>query len=103
MKLSPRVRGMLGVDLGDDQRGVLRGALHDVHRDAQAAHPALVRRRDLDQGHVQGQLAAAEQPRDVGEEDRRVVAQPFLDDVPDVLGDEEAVDAESSRPAFLSA
>ena len=34
----------LRVDLGDDQRGVLGGALDDVDRDAEAAHAALVRR-----------------------------------------------------------
>ena len=46
------------VDLRDDERGVFGGAFDDVHRHAEAAHAVLVRRRDLDQGHVQRQLAA---------------------------------------------
>ena len=59
--------------------------------------------RDLDQRGVERQLAGGEQARDVGEEDRRVVAEPLLDDVADVLGDEEAVDAEVLRRARVSA
>ena len=99
MQESPMRPRHLRVDLGDDQRGVLGGALDDVDRDAEAAHAVLVGRGDLDQRHVQRQLAGGEQPRDVRQEDRRVVAQPFLDDVADVFGDEEAVDAEMTRRA----
>jgi hypothetical protein len=48
------------VDLGNDQRGVLRGAFNDVHRHTQAADAMFVRGGDMDQRHVQRKLAGIE-------------------------------------------
>ena len=85
------------VHLRDDERGIFGGALHNIHRHAQAAHAVRVRRRDVDEGHVERELAGVKQARDVRQVDGRVVAQAFLDDVAHVLGDEEAVHAEVLR------
>ena len=85
------------IDLRDDQRGVFGGALHDVHRHAEAAHAVLIRRRDMNEGHVQRELPGIEQTRDVRQVNGRVIAQPFLDDVAHVFGDEKAVHAEVLR------
>ena len=91
----------VGVDLGDDEAGVLRGALDDVDGDPEAAHAPAVRRAHLDEGYIQRQLAGREQAGNVGQEDGRVVPQSFLDDLADVVGDEEAVDAEVFRQRLV--
>ncbi len=44
-----------------------------------------------------GSWPDSKQTRNVGKENRRVVAKPFLNDAADVLGDEETVDAEILR------
>ncbi len=90
------------IHLRDDERGVLGGAVDDVHRHPEAAHAVRVRRRDVNEGHVERQLAAVEQARNVGKEHRRVVAQPFLDDVAHVFGDEEAVHAKVLHQFLVS-
>ena len=91
----------VGIHLRDDERGVLGGAADDVHRHPETAHAVRVRRRDVNEGHVERQLAAVEQARNIGKEDRRVVAQPFLDDVAHVFSDEEAVHAEVLRQLLV--
>ena len=54
------------VDLRDHQPGVVQPRAGDVHRNPQAAVPELVRRADLDQGHVQADPLAGEQAGDSG-------------------------------------
>ena len=91
----------LRVDLSDDEAGVLGRALDDVYRDAQAAHPALVGRRHLDQRRIQRQFTGGEQAGNIGEKDRCIVAESFLDNPPYVFGNEETVDAETVRQVAL--
>ena len=79
MNESPCVRGMLRVDLGDDRLGQLRRRLGVVDRDAERAEAVLVRRRDVDEHHVRRQVALAEQPGDLVEEDGDVVAAAVAD------------------------
>ena len=52
-----------GIDLGDDEVRGLGRSQRDVHRDPQAHPSEIIRRRDLDQGHVDRQQAALEEPR----------------------------------------
>ena len=68
---------------------------------AEAAHAALIGRGDLDQGRVERELAGGEQARDVGQENRGVVAQAFLNDGAHVFGDKEAVDREVLRQLLV--
>ena len=74
MKLSPSVRGIRGLTWAITYCGVGGGGLDDVHRHAQAAQAAGVRRRDRDQRHVHRDAALLELLRDLREEDGRVVA-----------------------------
>jgi hypothetical protein len=54
----------------------------------------LIRRRDLDEGHVQREPAAAEQAGDLREETGGEIGPTLLDGPTDVVADEEGVDAD---------
>ena len=56
---SPSVRGMLRVDLGDDQIGRVDRGAHDVDRDAEADVAVRVGRAHLDERHVDAHAAAS--------------------------------------------
>ena len=90
MKLSPIVQGICGLTCA-----ITRPALSAALLTMSTEMPRL--QRPCSSGgvtwikrHVEGHLPAGEEPGDVGEEDRRVVAVALLDDVAHVGGHEEA-------------
>ena len=64
-----------GVDLGHDERGARDGRLDDVDADAEVQVAVAVGQRRLDERHVDVDVAAVEEIRDLRQEDRRVVGQ----------------------------
>ena len=59
--------GNVSVDFPDDHRRLGHDLPPHIHGDAQRAEPVGIRRGDLDQGHIHGQLPAFDQPRNGGE------------------------------------
>jgi len=90
MKPSPCVRHVR-VDLRDDQRRGLHRRLDDVHADAQAHVAVHVRRRHLNERHVDFHHAFAEQIGHVGQKDRRVIGHARVDRVAGIVADEKGV------------
>ncbi len=82
------------VELDDDRAGGGDGRMHGLDRGAQRAEAVLVGRGGVDEGHVEGQDARAEQARDVGQEDGHVVGAAGVDRGPGVGPDEQGAVAE---------
>ena len=77
MNESPSVRGIEGIDLGDDMPGAFGGGLDDIHRDAVAAEAVFVGRRNLDERHVDGHGATAKKIRNIHQVHRSIIGAPF--------------------------
>ena len=71
----------LCVDFRDDQARALRGGERGIDRRAERAVTVAVRRRELEEGHVDSHLARQEQRGNVGQEDRHEVRVPAIDGV----------------------
>ena len=83
------------VHLRDDEPGVLGGRKRAIDGDAKAAVAVRVRRRDLDERHIERERSAGrKQSRDLREEDGRVVRPPFGHGATYVRADEQRVMAE---------
>ena len=93
--------GHQAVDLGDDHLGRLHRRLHDVDADAEADVAVPVGGRDLYQRDVHRDDAAVEEPRDLAQEDGRVVGRAGVDLLPGVVADEEAVVPEVALEALV--
>ncbi len=89
-----RGAGHLRVDLSDHAAGALHSGGHDIHTYPERAEPHLVRRGDLDQGHVQRQDRLLEEGGHVAQKARRVVAPTGIDRLAGAGTEEEAVDLE---------
>jgi len=85
------------VDLRDHRLCDLGGRLGVVDRDAERTEAMLVGWGDVDQGHVGGQVALAEQLGDLAEEHGDVVAAPVLYRLPRAGADEERLVEERAR------
>jgi len=83
------------VHLGDDDLRGLHRRDRGVDADAERAVAVLVRRGDVHERDVERQDGLAEQPRDLGEEDRHVVAAPLLDRLAGGRSHEDGVHAEA--------
>ena len=88
--------GHVGVDLGHDDLRRIRGGLGHVDTDAQGAEAVLVRGRDMEQGHVQGPTAGAEEVGDLREEAGQVVHPGAADVGPHVVPHEEVCHPEAA-------
>jgi len=85
----------VGVHLGDEERGIFRGALDDVNGDTKTHLSVFVRRGHLDEGDIQGDLAGGKEPGNIIEADGRIPPESLLDVGPDVFSDEKTVDVET--------
>ena len=61
-KTAPQHPGHIGVDLSDHHVGGLRGGQGDINRNPQTHPTEIIRRRNLNQGHMNRQKAAFKQP-----------------------------------------
>lgn len=86
-----------GVDLCDDGLGGLDRGARGVHRGSKRAVAVLVRRRDVDERDVERHGTAAEELRHLAQEHGHVVGLTTSHRLPDVLADEQGVDAEARR------
>jgi hypothetical protein len=84
----------LRIDFRDHVLGGLRRRLGHADLDAERAEAVLVRRADVNQRHVDRQIAVLEQQRDLGQEARREIAASLVDRRPLGVADEERVDAD---------
>uniref|UniRef100_A0A1I7Y635 Uncharacterized protein n=1 Tax=Steinernema glaseri TaxID=37863 RepID=A0A1I7Y635_9BILA len=75
----------------DDVVGVHQGSAAAVDASSHGAESVGIRRRDVDQRHVELDGAATEETRDLGQEDRVEVRATLVDSSPGTLAGEEAV------------
>jgi len=79
------------VHLGYNHGGIFRRTLDNINRYAEAYFAARIRRRYLNQGHIERQLSGFEDPGDIRQQHGGVISEPFLDMTANVLADEETV------------
>lgn len=86
------------IHLGDDPASRQRSRARDVHRHAQAADPIVVRRCDLNEGHIERQQAGAQQRRDGSQRHGYVVEPAGAGKVTHVAADVPGTVSEADRP-----
>ena len=84
----------LFVDLGNHHPGDLCSGDGEAGFRAHGTEAVYVRRRDVDQGHIQGEMAVLEEQGEFGEHHRGEVGPPLVDRPAHIGADEHGIDAQ---------
>jgi hypothetical protein len=81
----------MGIHLGNHKASLFCGGFDNIDTHPKAHEPMIIRRRGLDEGHINRNKAPIEEIGNMGKKDWGIVCRPLIDGPSRIIGDEEGV------------